>query len=358
MSISSRTDAPQPADADEAIPSPELPSQDVATATLRKRDITLQDVADRARVSIGTVSRVMNHAPNVAADLRKHVLLTGRSLGFIPRRPQRCIAVITGRRSPALPVGYVSVMTSLLCRVLSDRGYAVELIDVEHLELAYQAHIEGVIGVVFDDRLTELRAIPNLELLTISKPMTELGIHSIRSDHHFQAKVATEHLLARGHRRIGFMSIEPGEWGSDERKRGFLEAMRNAGVEVDPLAIRYTQTEAAYDILTRWIGRGFTALLNFSEDASLEVLHILSNVLKLKIGQDVSTISLEDLPVYRHLTPPQTTVRQPLEEMARVAVDLLLERIELRRQGRAPREPVDVVLPSDLIERDSVGTLT
>ncbi|MGB7159573.1 MAG: substrate-binding domain-containing protein [Tepidisphaeraceae bacterium] len=210
------------------------------------------------------------------------MLVASRSLRFVPRVPHRCIGVITGRFSPALPIGYVSVMTSLISRHLAARQYAVELIDIENLDLAYQAHIEGVIGIVFDKRIVELREIPNLPLLTVNNPMTEHGVHSIRADHYQQAVLATEHLLRFGHRRIGLLQIQRDEWGSRERLRGYRDALNAAGVSEDPTSVQYTIEQPVYDVLTRWVRRGMTGVLNFSEDTSLEVLHFLSNILKLR----------------------------------------------------------------------------
>lgn len=337
---------------------PALPNRRTNGKGTRGGDISITDVAERARVSVGTVSRVFNQHPSVAADLRRRVLLASRALRFVPKIPHRCIGVVTGRMSPGLPIGYVSVMTSLISRFLAAHRYAIELIDIENLEIAYQAHIEGVIGIVFDDRITRLQEIPNLPLLTINNPMTGQGVHSVRADHAQQAQLATDYLLKHGHRKIGLLQIESGEWGSRERLRGYREALAAAAVEEDPGCVQYSIEQPVYDILTRWVRRGVTAILNFSEDASLEVLHFLSNILKLRIGRDISTISLEDLPIYQYFTPPQTTVRQPLEDLARLAVERMLNLCEQGRAGHDARELVDVSLASELIERDSVVDLS
>ena len=328
----------------------------LAAPRTRNGETSITDVARRARVSIGTVSRVMNQHPSVGSDIRRRVWLASRELGFVPRQQHRCIALITGRRSPALPVGYVSVLTSLISQHLAERRYSVELIDVENLDLAYEAHIEGAIGIVFDDRLANLKSIPNLPLVTVNRPMLELGIHSIRTDHYAQAVIATQHLLQRGHRRIGLLAIEP-EWGAQERVRGYRDALAAAGVSEDAALVQFTIEQPVYDILNRFIGRGVSAILNFSEDTSLEVLHILSNVLKLRIGQDISTISLEDLPIYQYLSPPQTAVHQPLGELARVAVETVLELCAARGEPSSDDNVVDLCLPTELIERDSVAQL-
>ncbi len=320
-------------------------------------DISIVDVAERAGVSIGTVSRVFNHHPSVGPELRQRVLNASRQLRFVPKLPHRCIGVVTGRHSPALPIGYVSVMTSLISRYLAAARYAIELIDIENLDLAAQAHIEGVIGVIFDDRFTRLKKIANLPLLTINHPMPDQGVHSISADHYQQAVLATEHLLQRGHRRIALLQIEPDEWGNRERRRGYCDVLLKHGLDVDESLFLFTLQQPVYDTTTRLVRRGATAILNFSEDASLEVIHLLSNILGLRIGKDISMISLEDLPIYHYLTPPQTTVRQPLEELARLAVENMLELVEATRAGKSNPTPINLTIPSELIERDSVATI-
>ena len=319
----------------------------------RKRaDISVTDIANKANVSLGTVSRVMNQVPGVTEAMQRKVIHASRQLGFIPRLERPSIAILTGRHSPAMPVGYVSCLTTLLWRQLADLGYGVEIIDDNHTQAVLQSHARGVIGIVFDDRMNSLQDIPKLPLLTINNPMTDKGIHSIVTDHRAQAQMATEHLLQHGHQRIGLLVIQTDEWGASQRIEGFKQTMAKAGHTVDPTCIAPTSEQPIYDILNRWQRNGITALLNFSEDCSLEVLHILSNVLNLTIGKDISTVSLEDLPIYQYLTPPQTTIRQPLEALAKLAVEHIIKQCE------QPAETVtDITLPSQLIQRDSVMRL-
>ncbi len=319
-----------------------------------KSGISISDVAAHAEVSVGTVSRVINRHPAVAVDLRRRVLISSRTLGFVPRQVQRCVAIVTGRQSTALPVGYVSVLTSLVSRVLASLRISVELIDIENLDIAYEAHIDGMIGIVFDERLAEFQHVPNLPIIAINKPMVDRGIHSIYADHYQQAVLATQHLIDHGHRKIAFLAIQSDEWGSQQRLKGYRDVLQKHGLEADPSWIQYTLNTPVYEILARWRDRQITGILNFSEDTSLEVLHILSNVLGLKIGRDISTVTLEDLPVYQYFTPPQTVVRQPLEDLARLAVENL---IALSEQPRGTAACMDICRPTELIARDSVATI-
>lgn len=317
---------------------------------------SLVEVARAANVSVGTASRVMNGTANVNDDLRRRVIVAGRKLGFVPKLRRRHLAVIAGRQSPALPVGYVSVMSSLISRIALSRQLGVELLDVEELDDIGSCHIDAALGVVFDDRILQLKDYPNLPLVTINHPMTGQGIHSLYTDHHWQGRTATQHLVEKGHERIGFLAIEPEEWGARQRHAGYRAALEAAGIEYDPALVRYSIDEPVYEVLRQWRRLGITAILNFSEDAALETLHLLSNVFDLRIGEDISTITLEDLPIYQYLTPPQTVIRQPLSELAEQAVDAVL-RLAQRGEPDAPSEPIDICLGSELIERESVADL-
>lgn len=319
----------------------------------RGSSVSLTDVASHADVSVATVSRVMNRHSSVDPSLRRKVFLSSRALGFVPKRVTRCLALVTGRHSPALPVGYVSIMTSLVSRFAAAAGLVVELIDEQNLDLCYEAHIDAAIGVVFDDRVSELTAIPHLPLVTINKPLPLPGIVSVYADHYQQGYQATRHLLAAGHRDIGFLAIQPDEWGSHERRRGYRAALAEAGLPAVPQREQYSLHTPLYEILSSWKSRRVTAILNFSEDAGLETLHILSNVLGLQIGRDISTISLEDIPVYQYLTPPQTVVRQPLERLAALAVENVLA----LTSGQREQVTDNCCLPTELVLRDSVATL-
>ncbi len=196
--------------------------------------------------------------------------------------------------------------------------------------------------------------MPSLPIVSINHPMDDSRISSVYADHYQQGLMATRHLVERGHRDIAFLAIQPNEWGSHERLRGYKDALAERDIDPDPELIRYTSVQPAYDVLARWKHRGVTAILNFGEDTCMEVLHILSNVLGLAPGKDISTITLEDVPIGQYLTPPQTVIQQPLEELARIAVDHMIEAAESTQSFT----PIDRCLPTKLIARDSVADVS
>lgn len=316
---------------------------------------TISHVAEAAGVSLGTVSRVMNAEKSVNAALRMKVLKSARSLGFVPRIQTRRLSVVVGRRNPLIPVGYTYTMTSLINEFAYERGMAVELFDESNLERAYDCGVMAVIGIVFNDAMLELSGIPNLPVVSINHPMAEKGIHSIYTDHQDQGIIATQRLLESGHTKIAFLGGLKGEWGVEQRLAGYRSTMSAYAVPINPAWVRFSDDGPVYDIVQRWIASGVTAILNFSEDVVAETLHILSNVLRQRIGVDVSTITLEDVPLYQYFTPPQTVIRQPLSELARLAVDHAIRIADGIDDPHFKNGIVDICLRGELVERDSVG---
>jgi LacI family transcriptional regulator len=315
-------------------------------------------VARRAGVSLGTVSRVMNGAESVDAALRRRVMLAARELGFVQRSTRANLAVIAGRHSPTLPVGYTAIMTSLLERLAARQGFGVEVFEEGRFEDVAQSHIVAAIGVVFTDRITDLVAVPRLPVITINHPLVKRGVHSVYTDHYEQGLLATRHLLERGHRSVAFLADLRREWGAQERLRGYQAAMKEAKAAVRPEWVWFTGGEPPHDTVCRWAAQQVTGILNFSEDTAPQVLHVLQNVLGLAIGRDISTVTLEDVPFYQYFSPPQTVIRQPLEELARTAVALAAELVaECRREGGAPPAVRDICLHGELVARQSVAEL-
>jgi LacI family transcriptional regulator len=317
---------------------------------------SVKDVARIADVSAGTVSRVFNRKDSVDVELQRKVCWVSREIGFKPKVNAPAISLITNIEDFGATVDYVSVMTNLLARELMLRNIGVNLTDLHDLAQIHDPHTIGVIAMVANPLIDELAAIPKLPVITLTKPMPELKFHSIRADHQQQGKLAAEYLIKNGHSRIAFLGYNPNEWSSIERLKGYLDALTEAGLAQEDLLIQYSLDNQLYDIIARWIKRGVTAIINFDFKAPLELTHILNNVLEIKIGKDVSVIGLEDFSIYHYLTPPQTTIIQPLQQIATQSIAALLDKNGIAKlAGKASL--IDINLPSNLIERDSVVNL-
>ncbi|MCX6970938.1 MAG: LacI family DNA-binding transcriptional regulator [Verrucomicrobia bacterium] len=316
---------------------------------------TIMDVARLSGVSTGTVSRVINGYENVGVELRRKVLFTSRKLGFMPKIQYPCIGLITGKMSAVGPINSSAVMIMLLMQALASKGYVTELIDQKNLDRAVDMHVAGVIGIVFDEEIASLKEAPHLPIVTINQNLNAHGIHSVASDHFQEGVLATGHLLAKGHSRIAFLENRAAGWGSQERLRGYSHAIEQAGLSVETDLVRYAETEPLYLTLDRLLRRGATAFVNFSEDSLLETIHILTHILRKRIPEDVSVVSLENIPVYQYLSPPHTVIRQSSEEIAKSAAGLIVELCSSRGKKGSGVKVHDIKVPCSLVERDSVG---
>lgn len=321
--------------------------------------VTVVDVARAAGVSPGTVSRVMNGREDVAPEIRREVLEASRRIGFVPRRQHRAIAVVADIPEPLTPLGYAPTMVVLLTRHLNALQFTIELVGMDNLELAHEAHVQGVLSVAPVRGVISRLEMPHLPILSINEPPdNDAGVHSVCTDHFQQGKLATEHLLAHGHRRIAFLESSRENWGSRQRRAGYEAALTEAGVQPEPALAIYAFENPIYDSVARVVRKGTTALLNASEHAGLEVLHLLTNILRLSIPKDISVVTMEHVPVCQYFCPPQTVVRQPVDELARLAAEHLVALASLPRTETGRRKaarPIDITLPCELIERESVA---
>lgn len=314
---------------------------------------TIFDVAREAGVSIGTVSRVFNEKPDVAHPTRTLVIEAAKRVDYRPQVSRRRVAVglIVEDIEKANQVGFVSDVVSTLAKHMALQGALLEIISLNDLDALYRNYVRGAIVIQFQPEAGPLEKIRNLPLLFINNRAGAAEHHFVASDHAQGARLATRHLLQMGHRRIGFLEVKKDLWGSRERLRGFREAFADAGLKAPEALVRYCGREPAHNALVPLLAEKPTALLVCGEDLSLEVNRLLLHELDVCIPRDLSVVSFETPLVSELLSPPQTTICQPWEDIGRLAVEHILELIH----GRG--DPVRVLLPNRLIERRSTQAL-
>jgi DNA-binding LacI/PurR family transcriptional regulator len=143
----------------------------------------------------------------------------------------------------------------------------------------------------------------------------------------------------------------PDDHAAALRVAGFRAAAVRQGLGTDAAAVAFAGHQPMYGLLRRVLSAGPTALFVADEALALEASHILRDLLDLRVPEHVSLLGMESAEMSRLLA--MTTLAQPLEELARAALDLLLRQVETRDPA-----PEHVVLPCRLIERDSVTTAT
>jgi LacI family transcriptional regulator len=326
---------------------------------------TIKDVSALAQVSTKTVSRVLNKERYVSAEMRKRVERAVAELNFRPSLAARALA---GRRSYQIALIYDNhsphyihqIQTGVWARCLEE---GVRLLaqpcDAASPELADE--VGGLIdqtqvdGVILSSPVTDAAAaLEELErrdvpYVRISPGTDHARSSSVSMDDVQAADEMTSHLIALGHRRIGFIIGHPNHQASDLRLFGYRRALDRAGIAYEPKYVRqglfdFASGEAAADFLLDLPQRP-TAIFASNDDMAAGVLTV-AHRRGMSLPRDLSVAGFDDTALASQLWPPLTTVRQPTRDLAYAAASLLFERAE---------DPVHRRLAHELVFRASTA---
>lgn len=328
----------------------------------------LDDVARLAGVSAKTVSRVINDEFHVAPQTVERVRRAISDLGYVPNAAARNLS-----RGRAMGIGLVvgwevysaftgKLVDSALSRA-TQRGYDLSLfLSNAHVVDRVGKALLGkrIDGVIMDsEAATNERLVSRLASLNI--PYVVVHPHHadgpgrasfVRVDNFLGSRQATEYLIALGHRAIGLTSFPIEASSFNERAGGYREALEEAGIGYHsdwvlqfpgpPIQIGL---KGAQHLLSSH--PEITAIFAATDEIAMGVVAAVWRM-GMRVPQDISVIGFDDSIWASAISPPLTTVRQPLDDLARSAVDLVIEMLE-----DPNRDTTDLILPTSLVVRDS-----
>ena len=322
------------------------------SSTHRMPKATIFEVARRAGVSTGTVSRALNNRAGVNKETRERVLQIVAEMGYVPdlgarqlARGRRSVIGITRFSQTSLRNPYYTLLIDAIQEALVDAGYAVRILEDE----AHPGNVAGVIvpGVRQDDsRPFDLRnqGVP----VVVVGQMPE-GFSWVEVDNTHGMRDVVEHLIAQGHTRIAHMTGTPIGQTAQMRIDVHRETLERAGLTLpDDLILDGNFTElGGYRAMQRAIqtGLNFTAIACASDEMALGAMQAAEDH-GLRIPEDLSVTGFDDISFEGHV--PLTTVRQPIREIGHSAAHLMLEMLE----GKSPRGEL---LPATFVVRESSG---
>ncbi|MCP4168595.1 MAG: LacI family transcriptional regulator [Chloroflexi bacterium] len=329
--------------------------------------ISIKDIADAAGVNHSTVSRAIHGTGRMSEETRVRILTLADEMGYSPdalarslvRGDTRTIGVVV----TTIADPFVAQIVDGIEDVAQEAGYSVFL-SSSHLhperELAVvetfrERRVDAVIvsasrvGSLYSENLQRF----GVPIVLVNNQGEGEYVYSVSADEVAGARLATEHLLSLGHRKIGFIGSWARPFSSERRKLGCLHCLEELGVKPLPDLIVAPQGESDIEV-----GRqGLLALLPYNPSAILAYndmtavgVYLQARALGLDIPSQLSLVGFDDIDVTQFISPSLTSVRQPRKAMGAAAMRMVLTLL-------AGNEANDRIFPCELVARESTHHL-
>ena len=308
---------------------------------------TIFDVARHANVSIKTVSRVVNNEPNVRDATRERVRASIETLRY---RPNAAARDLSAKRSYVIGLvyenseefSYTKYLLSGVLEACDAHNYSLLLRPLTLSGAAVDKAVESFVrltgagGIVLPAPMADMPGVIevlgrlNVPVAAISPKHRSQPDISVFCDEAEATFTLTEHLIELDHRHIGFIKGHPDHGASEERLRGYNEALNAHKIAPDTHLIEggwftfESGRQAAMHLMKRKPAP--SAIVASNDEMACGAMHVALE-LGLRVPQDLSIVGFDDTAVAPRLWPPLTTVRQPISDMARTATDLLVQKL-------------------------------
>lgn len=326
---------------------------------------TVKDVARKAGVSTATVSRVINGTRFVSEELRARVYQAMRELDYRPnaiarslrRKETRNIALVVpdiahpfvaevakGVEDESFRAGY----STILCESKGDEERECACI---HLLMTKQ--VDGIVFLASGESPGHIRALveQRMPVVVCGRDLPDVAVDTVITDNAGSGYQATEYLIRLGHRRVGCIVGPPGLGISEGREDGYRRALEERGIPWEAVltARGDFRCRGGYDAMRELLALDDRPTAVFACNDLMAMGAICAASKRgLRVPQDLAIIGCDDIALASFTSPSLTTVAHPKREMGRVAVDMLVRRIEDRDM-----RPTKRVLPTKLVIRDS-----
>jgi LacI family transcriptional regulator len=347
--------------------------------------VTMRDVATQSGFSPATVSIVLNNAPlarYIAPATKKRIEEVARKLGY---RPNAMARFLRSKRSHSVGVMFFDItdpFCTLIMRGIENALYQASYVPIfadahnqrnrfeRYLEMLLERHVEGLIVVAnwlfVDIQLLADLSKRNIPAATIGWELPGDTISSVMVDNETGARLALEHLYHLGHRKIAFIRGPKMLIDSAPRWRGIQKFAQSAGIEIDAALVQQlpesldpnSSFESGFRFAEELLQRKkrFTALMAFDDMAALGAIRALTKA-GVKVPEQCSVTGFDDVALSALAAPSLTTVRQPMEAMGGLAVNIVMEGINAALEKRE-WNIVSHKMNPELVIRDSTRAVS
>lgn len=329
--------------------------------------VTILDVAAEAGVSFGTVSRVINNDAHVKAATRERVLDTMQRLGFVANRQARSLAGgktnMIGVLVPDLGTEYIGEITRGIDAELNLTDLDLILYTTHRAAAKEANYVADLARGMVDGLLLVLPRSPtdyigtltrhNFPFVLIDHQGNGRDCPAVGATNWQGAYNATEYLVKLGHTRIGFITGWMDLGCAEDRLAGYRSALRTHHIPESPDLIY----EGTFEQKDGYAGASAlldlpappTAIFASNDVMAMGVMDAVHNR-RLRVPDDVSVVGFDNIPQSAMVYPPLTTVQQPLEQMGRVATQMLLGILK-----NPAKDVARIELPTELVVRASTS---
>lgn len=340
----------------------------------QNKKVTIKDVARKAGVSTQTVSRVINSRHDVSPETRARVQRVISELGYAPNIIARSLS--QGRSNTLGVVGHgleyfgsANILTGIEHKA-NESGFSLLLSMLNQFEPArvdqtlnglLSRQVDGIIWAVhwqenIAEWLTRKFEKIDIPIVFVNKSQNNADV-VVAVDNRRGGKLATEHLLEQGYRRIGIITGPAHWWEAQEREAGWRETMQQAGIDdLDALRVVGDWWAASGEVgLHSLFARspGIDAVFASNDQIALGALQAARR-LGLKVPQDLGIVGFDDIPEAAYFFPSLTTVRQNIRALGALAVEQMNNLIKARQNDEDFNPEASWITPKLIIRRSSI----
>lgn len=336
---------------------------------MKKKQVTLLELAKRLNLSPSTVSRALNDRHRISEETRKRVKALAAELEYMPNPSAKSLresrTYTIGVILPEIARSFFSIAVSGMEDTLIEAGYNLIICQSHESADREKAVAGALLGSRVDGVLISLSAHTkdlihlrqllrkDISVVFFDRVSTELQASCIVVNDFEGSRVATTHLIEQGCKKIAHIAGPEGLSNSLDRLNGFREAMKMAGMEPEPHHIRHCRLstghaeKVAHELLSG--DDPPDGIFAFNDRIGFEAIKAAKS-LNLEIPKDLAMVGFGDMPLSLIVDPELSTVMQPAYQLGKLAAEMMLNELETKEEER---EYSTIVLPTELVVRAS-----
>jgi DNA-binding LacI/PurR family transcriptional regulator len=326
----------------------------------------INDVVRLSGVSKSTVSRVINNYPHISAEKRSRVLKVVEEIGFIPntsaQKLRGQVSTTMGIIVPRIVNPFFAYLVEAIERVGYQNGYQTLIFqshedserELDFLNLLKRKQIDGAIMTAYENDWSIIKEYMQYgPIVLCNEYISEPIVPMVRMDQFQASYEGVKHLTERGHRRIAYCTGGLfSDHGKDkDRNRGYQKALKEAGITLNPnwILIKRHTIEDGKTVLHQIMQMADrpTAVFTGSDEVAAGIIIEARNH-GVRVPEDLAVIGFDDQPLAEMVVPGLTTIRQSVSEMGRLAMEILIKRLNHEHEDNTIYN-----LPFELVVRGS-----